>query len=492
MTSQSLPLLNKRFHQLDHYQSSDHKGYTLLPFRFIQLDDHKYVSTNMVGEYVVLSRDTVSLLVNGKLKSDTPQYDELRSKHFILENGSDVALDLYATKYRTKYAYLGEFTALHIFVVSLRCDHICPYCQVSRVSSDKHAFDMSNSTADKAIEFMFRSPCKNIKVEFQGGESLLNFPLIKYIVNVIKEKNKNEARNVEFVIATNLSIITDEILSFCKEHEIYISTSLDGPRDLHNANRHGPNDDSYERAIAGILRVREALGPDSISALMTTTKLSLQQPEAIVDEYIAQGFRSIFFRWLSPFGFAVKAKKKIGYSTDSFNQFYERGLRYIININLEGLNFRENFASIILQKMLTTSSSGYVDLQSPSGLGISVIVYNYDGNVFASDESRMLAETDDNSFRLGNLHKDTYEDLFFTSGLADITFETMTEGIPCCSDCAFEPYCGTDPVFHYATQGDVIGHRPTSDFCKRNMHAFRLLFRLLEDKDCRKVLESWV
>ena len=46
-------------------------------------------------------------------------------------------LDLLALKTRTRYRRLPSFTGLHMFVVSLRCEHSCPYCQVSRRSSDQ-------------------------------------------------------------------------------------------------------------------------------------------------------------------------------------------------------------------------------------------------------------------------------------------------------------------------------------------------------------------
>ena len=143
-----------------------------------------------------------------------------------------MALDLLATKYRSKHSRLADFTGLHIFVVTLRCDHSCPYCQVSRVSSDRAAYDMSRDTAQKAIDLMFRSPSPYLKVEFQGGESLLNFDLIREIVIETERRNMSESRDIAFVIATNLSPITDEMLSFAKAHHICISTSLEGPRDL--------------------------------------------------------------------------------------------------------------------------------------------------------------------------------------------------------------------------------------------------------------------
>jgi sulfatase maturation enzyme AslB (radical SAM superfamily) len=133
-----------------------------------------------------------------------------------------------------------------------------------------------------------------------------------------------------------------------------------------------------------------------------------------------------------------------------------------------------------------------VDLQSPSGIGLSVLAYNYNGDVYASDEGRMLAEMGDTTFRLGTV-RDSYEMLFLESSLLPTIFDTILEGLPGCSDCALLPYCGSDPVFHHRTQGDVVGHRPTSSFCRRNMEIMRHLITLLEDDlSAAAVLKSWV
>lgn len=465
-------------------------GYHLLPFRFLRWDDAHYLLTNLVGEYILLSQEDFLAFTSHSLSPHSEVFLSLKGRHFLYDGASNVALDLLATKYRTKQAYLQDLTTLHLFVVSLRCDHSCPYCQVSRVSEDRAAFDMTPETADRAIALMFRSPSPVLKVEFQGGESLLNFDLVRYVVQQCERLN--DGRRIEFVIATNLSPLTDEMLAFCREHRIFLSTSLDGPEELHNANRPRPGRDSHQRAVRGIQRAREVLGQDGVAALMTTTAKSLTMPSQIVDEYLRQGFRSIFLRPISPYGFAVRSATKIGYETDAFLDFYRVGLSYILDLNKQGIPMREEYAAIILRKMLTPYSTGYVDLQSPSGLGLSVMVYNYDGDVYASDEGRMLAETKDYTFRLGNVHQNTWEELMRDSPLLAMTQETMTEGVPGCCDCAYQPWCGTDPVFHHATQGDTVGHRPTSAWCKRNMGVFRLLIEIMEnDPEAKRIFRSW-
>lgn len=488
-----LPLLNHRFLELDQFQMGRDYRYELLPLRFISLDDERYVVTNLVGEHAVLSKPTLLQFVRHELDTHSAAYDELKSKHFLVDAGSSVAIDLLAIKYRTKQALLANFTSLFIFVVTLRCDHSCPYCQVSRQSLNRLAYDMKVSDADRAIKFMFSSPSPSLKIEIQGGESLLNFDLIRHIVLRVMSINETARRDIQFVIATNLAFLTDEILHFCRDHGIYLSTSLDGPRSLHNENRPRPGHDSYELAVAGIERAREVVGWDQVSALMTTTELSLSRPQEIIDEYLKQGFSCIFLRPLSPFGFARKTGAIERYSIERWLEFYFAALRYIIDLNIAGTPFREEYASFILRKILTPYPTTYVDLQSPAGIGIGALVFNYDGAIYASDESRMLAETGDRRFQLGNLSTDSFESVMGSDRLLEVLNETMTEGMPMCSDCGFQPYCGSDPVFHYATQSDVVGHKPSSQFCQKNMSIMRHLILLLEDDPrAATVLKSWI
>jgi uncharacterized protein len=143
--------------------------------------------------------------------------------------------------------------------------------------------------------------------------------------------------------------------------------------------------------------------------------------------------------------------------------------------------------------MLTPFPTGYVDLQSPAGAGISVVAYNYDGDVYASDEARMLAEMGDTSFRLGNVHRDDHSKIFGGSVQRALTNASCTEILPGCSACAFMPYCGADPIWNWATQTDPVGHRPTSTFCEKNMSIIRHLLTLWRggDKFVQDLFVRW-
>jgi His-Xaa-Ser system radical SAM maturase HxsB len=245
----------------------------------------------------------------------------------------------------------------------------------------------------------------------------------------------------------------------------------------------------FERHLA---RARDILGVSRVSALMTTTEHSLGHPYAIVDEYARLGFETIFLRPISPYGFAARTRASSRYDADAFLQFYKAALGHIIELNRAGRPMVEIYAQILLRKMLTPFPAGYVDLQSPSGAGIAAVVYNYDGEVYASDEGRMLAAMGDRSFRLGHV-SDSFPKIFGGRLLHGLVESSCHETMPGCSDCAFSPFCGADPVFNWATQGDPIGHRPTSTFCARNMAIIRHLFDVLRSDDlfARDLLTRW-
>ena len=207
-----------KFKSLDAYLPKENTGYEILPLKFERLGGDVFVS-NLVGEFKFLSEKDFQDFTAYNINPISELYSDLQSKHLLIERGSSISLELLALKLRTKLKRLSSFTALHLFVVSLRCEHSCPYCQVSRQSDNKVAFDMTQEIADKALDLTFQSPSSAIKIEFQGGEPLLNFPIIKYIVQSALEINKAKKKNLAFVIATNLAVISDEMLEFCKHNQ---------------------------------------------------------------------------------------------------------------------------------------------------------------------------------------------------------------------------------------------------------------------------------
>jgi hypothetical protein len=122
-------------------------GLQLLPLRFERLRADRYFVSNIVGEGLLLSQEQLDRVVSLDLSPGDGLYERAFEKLLVSAKGQRSQLQLLAMRLRSRMAFLQQPTALHIFVVTLRCEHSCPYCQVSRRSVDRERFDMNESTA---------------------------------------------------------------------------------------------------------------------------------------------------------------------------------------------------------------------------------------------------------------------------------------------------------------------------------------------------------
>ncbi|MDP2930254.1 MAG: His-Xaa-Ser system radical SAM maturase HxsB [bacterium] len=468
------------------------RAYTILPYRFMRFGMDRLL-VNEAGEFSFISENDFTRLRQYQLDIKDELFLNLKNRHIVADTDPALPIYLLSTKYRTKKSFLNDFTALHIFIITLRCNQKCKYCQASSEEETRTEYDMSIETAKKSVDLVFKSPSPALKIEFQGGEPFLNIETVKYVVQYAEKLNRVYRKNLEFVICTNLLGLNDNILNYLQEQKIWISTSLDGPRNLHDANRiNRKGSGTYDIVRKNIQLAQDKIGNERISALMVTTRDNVDKLNDVVDEYIDQRFNSIFIRTIHPFGRAVK--EKLGYDMDNFIKNYEKTLDYIIKINLDGLSFSEQYATIILNKILTPFATSYVDLQSPAGTGISCAVYGYNGDVFVSDEARMLSKMGDNQFLMGNVHINSYQEIFHGKVIRETIENSCVETMPLCSECAFQMYCGADPVRNYSVQGDLMGHRPTSEFHQINYQIIRHLLELIKknDRDIMNVFWSWI
>lgn len=472
-------------------------AYQLLPFRFERFNDHEFLLTNDVGEYIFLSNEDFYNLVNGKMDESCDVFYDIESKQIATTDRIEDVVPMLATKFRTKKSILKNFTSLHMVVPTLRCNSSCIYCQVARKNIDDNSSNMNKTTAKNIVNTIFESPSPYIKIEFQGGDPSTDFDMVKFIIEKAEYKNLFSKKDLSFVICTNTTLLDESKVKYLKKHNCVISTSLDGPKELHNTNRPLQDKDKDSHAILEkqLEMIRKVWGcNDCVSALMTTSRYSLGHFKEIIDEYIRLGFNNIFLRALNPYGFAKQYKDKIAYPVEDFISNYKEGLDYIIELNKRGIYFVESFAALLLRRILTPFATGFVDLQSPAGVGISCAMYDYDGNVYVSDEARMMARFNDYSFKLGNVNENSYQEMFNGNLLHDIMHSACNECLPGCSDCAFQPYCGADPVRNKSEQGDIVGYRPTNEMCKKTKAIIHYLLELLHrhDPEINRIFWSWI
>jgi len=415
----------------------------------------------------------------------------LAAKNFVSEESDRlVRANLLATSLATAASTATSGPSLFMVVPTLRCDHSCKYCQVSRVPVSKSGYDLPVESIDKILRIIEHSPRQALKIEFQGGEPLLEFDYLREFVS--RAKTKLSDRSVSFVICSALGPLDNDILKWAKDEDVDFSVSLDGPALVHNKNRPSKYFDTHANTIKGIRLIQETLGPDKVNCLATITKEAFVDPEALVRSYFDLGLESIFIRPLSPFGFAAPSNKRISYSAREYFGFYKECLNHIIRLNKDR-HFVEETANVLINRILRPGYASYVDMQSPAGHMFGALVFNYDGNVFGSDESRMLWESTKVPDLVLASIDDGPEAVYSSQGNKKMLRDTFLFSLPGCDECAYQPFCGADPMHHLATQGDHIGDKSISFFCKLQRLLFDHVMAILASQsESSKVLMSWL
>lgn len=449
--------------------------------------NNKYLITNDLGRYMFVNKNELFSLINNQVDMNT-DFGKAAEENMFCYDGSPRGFAEKVRPYlRDSKNYLFSSTGLHIFVVTNSCNLKCVYCQAQNGNEIPNGF-MSDEVAEKAVDIALSSPNDNLSFEFQGGEPLANFPAIKHIVEYTELKKKSKC--ITYNIVTNLTLINQEIIDFIKKYNIGISTSIDGNELVHNMNRRYRNGKgSYSDAKQGIEQLKR--NNISFGAIQTTTANSLPYYKEIIDEYISMNLKSVFIRPLTPLGCANKGWTSIGYSAEEFIEFYNKSFDYILKLNRDGVEIREGHATILLSKILHGYPVNYMELRSPCGAGVGQLAYYFDGNIYTCDEGRMLAEMGDNSFKLGNVFDNTYEDLIGCNNCKAACISSVLESLPTCHDCVYNPYCGTCPVINLAINKNIFNREPNSYRCKIYKGILDRIFSALQNDKEKSIIEKW-
>ena len=466
-------------------------------FRWRQVNEDAVLITNLEGNWLVLTAEEFGLFARGEVPPDDPLHQRLSDKNFLR-----ATYDIQAASERVKARryFIHNGPLLHVMVVTLRCNETCVYCHASRANMDAVETDMSKETARKAVDIALSSTNGFVTIEFQGGEPLVNFPVVREIIEYATEQNKTIGKRLEFTMVSNFALLTEETLQYLLANKVQLCTSIDGPEKLHNAQRKLPvSHNAYQAATKWIKRVNDAygeIGLDTtlyhVEALLTTTKATLGYWKEVVDTYVGLGCKTIFLRPIDPFGFAERARLRLEYPRGKYLEFYRRSVDYMIELNKQGVEILERYAAIFLTKILRGEDPNFLDNRNPSGAGIGQIAYSYDGNVYTCDEGRMLAANGDETCLLGTVDS-SYRALVGHETVRAMTIATNLDQQPGCVNCAYQPYCGTNAAYNYKSQGSIFGRMQDNNVCAVHKGIQDYLFEKLAENDpeTMAIFERW-
>lgn len=235
--------------------------------RAYQCDDSTYsyllqlYSKHQIGQEIFINdeKDILPELIDSGVISDLRDYSKTTNylpNQDPLPPHKNIFEETYTSKKHVKVSNI-------VLELANDCNLNCVYCYGAGGGYGRKRELMSEHTALKAIRFLFEN-CEDVKqphVTFFGGEPLLNFQVLKKVVEYCHTLERNTDKRFTFSITTNGTICNDEIEAFFISNKIHTMISIDGPQTIQDELR--PSNDkksSFEKIIKNIPRFKKANG----------------------------------------------------------------------------------------------------------------------------------------------------------------------------------------------------------------------------------------
>ena len=175
-----------------------------------------------------------------KKHSDKATLDEIKECFLQVEelknNGQLFKEDTFesmAGKLKEKTSGVVKALCLHIAHV---CNLNCSYCFASQGKYHGERAVMSFEVGKRALDFLIENSGsrRNLEVDFFGGEPLMNFDVVKRLVEYARSVEKEKNKNFRFTLTTNGMLIDDDVIEFANKEMSNVVLSLDGRKEVHD------------------------------------------------------------------------------------------------------------------------------------------------------------------------------------------------------------------------------------------------------------------
>ena len=147
--------------------------------------------------------------------------------------------------------------------VAHTCNLNCSYCFASQGKYHGDRALMSFETGKRALDFLIENSGSrtNLEVDFFGGEPLMNWDVVKKLVQYTRSIEKQHHKNFRFTLTTNGVLIDDDVIDFCNREMSNVVLSLDGRKEIHDRFRVDyAGNGSYDRIVPKFQKLVKARG----------------------------------------------------------------------------------------------------------------------------------------------------------------------------------------------------------------------------------------
>ena len=194
--------------------------WAVLPHNINKVKDH-YVVASFLGNWVALNESEFRQL--NRLSPGIELFNKLKKGGLLI--GKD-GMDSLVADYRKLHAGLFNDAGLHIAVLTEKCNFNCRYCQAEKTLKKT---DMSEEVAWKILGFLFSARNPFVRLEFQGGEPLLNWPTLEFFVIQGLKQNKFEKKQLMMSLVSNLSLLDKKKTEFLIKNKVTYTRLISNP-----------------------------------------------------------------------------------------------------------------------------------------------------------------------------------------------------------------------------------------------------------------------
>ena len=147
--------------------------------------------------------------------------------------------------------------------VAHTCNLNCSYCFASQGRYQGDRALMSFEVGKRAMDFLIENSGtrRNLEVDFFGGEPLMNFDVVKRLVEYARSIEKAAHKNFRFTLTTNGMLIDDDVIDFANREMSNVVLSLDGRKEVHDRFRKDyAGNGSWEKIVPKFQKLVKARG----------------------------------------------------------------------------------------------------------------------------------------------------------------------------------------------------------------------------------------
>ncbi len=341
------------------------------------------------------------------------------------------------------------------------CQLRCKYCFASTGDFGKGRKLMSLETGKHAIDFLLENSGDrpNLELDFFGGEPLMNFNVVKQIVEYARSREKEYNKKFRFTITTNGLLLDDDKIDFINKEMSNVVLSIDGRKEVNDYFRVLPNGQGcYDMIIPKYKKLVEGRGDKEYYVRGTFTNRNKDFSNDVFALYEA-GFDQIS---VEP---VVGDSDEYALVMDDLPEIfkeYERLADRIIENEKNGKKF--NFFHFMID--LDQGPCAIKRLRG-CGCGNDYVAVTPDGDIFPCHQFVGIDE-----YKMGNIDEGTFDQEMKKDFAAAHVYSK-----PDCRECWAKFYCsGGCNANNYQYEGDIRkAHKISCELEKKRLECAIML-----------------